>query len=354
MKIYTLTYDANYPSPGKFWTAPNSDFKIGLKVIKDGEELEEVKLLDGDTEIEADEDKTAGFTTFYVKSGEPGAKAYSVKATGVAEPFKLTHVTTDSTVFDVGGEGGGGVVPADVATKTWVNEQISSFVDEDELTAYATNESLTSYATKRFVEEKGYLTAVPDTYKTYDATKSSLSADGYATETWVSSKISSLTPTLPADISANSLQIKNNSYTVISASAGAQDDSGTLLVNGTAASLRVGTVNSTGSVRINSNGTTPSIEGGKGSGTEPAYSLSCDSTGHGILTLNTTTLNATELQSMKDLSGNVYAKADTLSSSAYGEAPKTASIQTVYETDWETLSASAVATTFYVVLPDPE
>lgn len=51
MKIYTLTYDANYPSPGKFWTAPNSDFKIGLKVIKDGEELEEVKLLDGDTEI---------------------------------------------------------------------------------------------------------------------------------------------------------------------------------------------------------------------------------------------------------------------------------------------------------------
>lgn len=41
---------------------------------------------------------------------------------------------TDSTVFEVGGEGGD--VPSDVATKTWVESQISDFVTDDELTGY--------------------------------------------------------------------------------------------------------------------------------------------------------------------------------------------------------------------------
>lgn len=44
--------------------------------------------------------------------------------------------------------------------------------------------------------------------------------------------------------------------------------------------------------------------------------------------------------------------------SAYAGATGTpaaiANMQTVYETDWETLSASAVSSTFYVVVPDPE
>lgn len=158
---------------------------------------------------------------------------------------------------------------------------------------------------------------------------------------------------VPANLSVETLQVKNSNYTVISASTGSQTDSGALVVNGTAATFRVGTTHTTGSVRINSNGTTPSIEGGKGTGAEAAYSLSCDSSGHGILALNTTTLNASELQSMKDLSGNVYAKADTLSSSAYGTAPKPTGMQAVYESAWATLSATADASTFYIVLPDP-
>lgn len=44
--------------------------------------------------------------------------------------------------------------------------------------------------------------------------------------------------------------------------------------------------------------------------------------------------------------------------SAYAGATGTpaaiSNMQTVYETDWETLSASAVSSTFYVVVPDPE
>lgn len=32
MKIFTQKYDLAMPSANKFWVAPNSDFKIGIKV----------------------------------------------------------------------------------------------------------------------------------------------------------------------------------------------------------------------------------------------------------------------------------------------------------------------------------
>lgn len=58
------------------------------------------------------------------------------------QKFKLVQIVTDSTVFEVGG---GGDVPADVATQTWVNSQISDFITDDALTAYATKAELTGY-----------------------------------------------------------------------------------------------------------------------------------------------------------------------------------------------------------------
>ena len=93
----------------------------------------------------------------------------------------------------------GGDVPADVATKTWVNEQISDFVEEDELTskadvssltAYATSDSLTAYATTD--ELTGYATKDDLTSKadvsslTAYATTDDLTA--YATKTDLTSK----------------------------------------------------------------------------------------------------------------------------------------------------------------------
>lgn len=57
------------------------------------------------------------------------------------------QVVTDSTVFDIGLSGGGGDVPADVATQSWVNSQISDFITEDALSDYAEESSLTAYAT---------------------------------------------------------------------------------------------------------------------------------------------------------------------------------------------------------------
>ena len=288
MKIYSNVFDLAFPSPNRFWVAPNSDFKIGIKIENKGQSYAGnfALKLNGET-LSPDETTTAGFKTYTVKSAGTGSVIYSIEVPDAQQKFTLVQIVTDSTVFDVGTSGGGDV-PADVATKSWVQSQISDFITE-----------------------------------------------------------------IPADLSAQTFAVKNASYTVISAGTGTENDSGVLNVNGTDAMLRVGPVNSTGSVRINSNGTTPSIEGGKGAGPEAAYSLSCDASGHGILALNTTTLNATELQTLKDFPSNVYTKSDTLSSTNYGTAPKASSMMTVYSSAWATLSATANANTFYVVLPDP-
>lgn len=145
MKVYTNTFDAVAPTPNRFWVPPYSDFGIGIKILgKDGQALSGVTLSADGEALSAEADKIDGFTIFNTASQGQGAKVYTAKAADLGTPFRLVQVVTDSTVFDKGGSGGS--VPADVATKTWVNEQISDFVDEDTLTAYATTDSLTAYA----------------------------------------------------------------------------------------------------------------------------------------------------------------------------------------------------------------
>lgn len=267
MKIYTQTYDLAKASPHRFWVAPFSEFKIGIKILeKDEISAKDFTLKAGSVEFTPDEDKIDNFTLFTIKSNDTGFVEYTIEVEGVAEKLKLMQIVTDSTVFEI--DASGGDVPADVATQTWVNSQISDFVTED----------------------------------------------------YVDSAISDFITEIPANLSAETFAVKNASYTVISAGTGTENDSGVLNVNGTAASLRVGTPQTTGSVRINSNGTTPSIEGGKGTGPEAAYSLSCDTTGHGILTLNTTSLNEAELTAIKALPSNVYTKSETSSAVELADA----------------------------------
>ena len=157
MKIYTSTFDLAYPSNSRFWVAQNSDFKIGIKITNKGADYAgEFTLKSGTTTFTADADKTAGFTTYTMKSLTPGGVTYTVEVPGAQQKFMLMQIVTDSTVFEVGALSGGGDVPADVATQTWVNSQISDFitaddltgyVEQDDLTAYATTDSLTAYAT---------------------------------------------------------------------------------------------------------------------------------------------------------------------------------------------------------------
>lgn len=158
MKIYTNVFDLARICPRRFWVAPYSDFKIGVKIAEKGApSAKDFAVKAGLTELTPDEDKVDGFTTYTLKSADTGFVEYTIEVEGVSEKLKLVQITTDSTVFEVGG--GGGDVPADVATQSWVNSQISDFVDEDwvesrisdfveedALTAYATKDELTAYA----------------------------------------------------------------------------------------------------------------------------------------------------------------------------------------------------------------
>ena len=40
MKIYTQEIDIALQSPKRFWVAPHSDFKIGIKIVKNGVPVE--------------------------------------------------------------------------------------------------------------------------------------------------------------------------------------------------------------------------------------------------------------------------------------------------------------------------
>ena len=135
MKIYTQTYDLAKASPHRFWVAPYSEFKIGIKLLeKDEISDKDFTLKAGSVEFTPDEDKIDNFTLFTIKSNDTGFVEYTIEVEGVAEKLKLMQIVTDSTVFEI--DASGGDVPADVATQTWVNSQISDFVEEDALTAY--------------------------------------------------------------------------------------------------------------------------------------------------------------------------------------------------------------------------
>ena len=185
MRIYSQVFDAVAPTPNRFWVPPYSDFGIGIKILgKDGQALSGVTLSADGEALSAEADKIDGFTIFNTASQGQGAKVYTAKAADLGTPFRLVQVVTDSTVFDKGGSGGSGE-PVDAYTKAETDALLSAKADETELTAYATTESLTGYATVEsltaYQPAGDYLTAVPDTYKTYDDTKTQLSTDGFAT-----------------------------------------------------------------------------------------------------------------------------------------------------------------------------
>ena len=165
MKIYTQTFELSQPTPNRFWVAPHSTFQFGIKVLgKDGSAVSGVKVYDGETELTPEAVQIDGFDLYTAVSGAPGGKTYRVVSGNTV--FTLMQVTTDSTVFEVAGEGGSidPSILSSYATKTWVEGQISDFVTEDalsdfikeddlsdfvtedDLTGYATTDSLSDYA----------------------------------------------------------------------------------------------------------------------------------------------------------------------------------------------------------------
>lgn len=140
MKIYTNTFDVSRPSPHRFWVPPYSDFKIGIKLVNAGVELEnDFTVAAGTTELIADETKIDGFTIYTLNSTDTGFVEYTITVDSLVQKFKLVQIVSDSTVFDIDERGGD---MSQYATKNWVESEISGFVDEDALTAYATYNAL--------------------------------------------------------------------------------------------------------------------------------------------------------------------------------------------------------------------
>ena len=317
MKIYTSTFDLAYPSNARFWVAQNSDFKIGIKITNKGADYAgEFTLKSGSTTFTPDASKTAGFTTYTLKSLTPGGVTYTVEVPGAQQKFTLMQIVTDSTVFEVGALSGGGDVPADVATQSWVNSQISDFITEealtgyvqqDELTAYATTDSLTAYATTDSLTayaEKDDLTAYATTDSlTAYAEKDDLTA--YATQNDLTSKADVSSLTAYAEVTSLTAYATKNDLT-------SKADVSSLTAYAETSAL---------------NAVTLSIEG--------ALTAIAD-------------INDNQIPSINNVLGSC------VQHQPYGEAPEVMNIIAAYESEWEeTLSAEADENTFYVILPDP-
>lgn len=100
MKIYSQLIDLSKMTPQTFYVPPHSKFKLGVKLVQEiafSVKLDDV-VLESDGEID-------GFSTYSLESATPGNTIYIVEAAN-GQKVKILQTTTDSTVFEVGGEGG--------------------------------------------------------------------------------------------------------------------------------------------------------------------------------------------------------------------------------------------------------
>lgn len=126
MKIYTNEIDLAKPILKKFYTAPCSDYKFGVKIVQD---MDYVIELDG-VELESD-GETGGYATYKMTSpNEQGIELFKIICENGQIAY-IKHVTTDSTVFDV--DEGGSAPIGDVVTKVNGESPINGNVDVDKL-----------------------------------------------------------------------------------------------------------------------------------------------------------------------------------------------------------------------------
>ena len=237
MKIYTQEIDIALQSPKRFWVAPFSDFKIGVKIVKNGVPVEnQFNVFNGDVELTPDQGLTNGFTTFTIKSTDTGSVEYKVVVAGVGETFKITQIVTNSTVFDVDLQ-----APAGTATQEWVENyvtaQTSAFIDETALAPYAkTSDIASTYATK--VELSDYattseMTSAISAATTDMATKTWVGQQDYATAGATTSAINAATSNKVTGSAIGSAPVVTNAvavYASVWASMSASANANTLYV----------------------------------------------------------------------------------------------------------------------------
>ena len=127
MKIYTNEIDLARPILKKFYTAPCSDYKFGVKIVQGKNYVIELNGV----ELKSD-GETGGYKTYKMTSpNEQGVELFKIICENGQIAY-IKHVTTDSTVFDVD-EWGSLEIPtktselvndSDFATNASVNEKI--------------------------------------------------------------------------------------------------------------------------------------------------------------------------------------------------------------------------------------
>lgn len=182
MRLYTLEFNCNTPTTQQVNVPTNTDFKVGIKVTKNGEVLDiaPAEMTLGGTA--ADATKTNGYVTFTSASGDTAKYESKTVAIEMEDGFQTTF-TLNINVYksqqgDIGDAGSGGGV-----TEQWVQDYVSAetsaFIDATALAPYATTSAMESYVA---AETSAFVTA------TEMGTAISNATDDMATQTWVGSQ----------------------------------------------------------------------------------------------------------------------------------------------------------------------
>lgn len=196
------TYDAKITANGVYHFVPSGRpvDEINITVDVAGSGKKEVSLTDT---------LTMNGTHSYIPEEDTVYK--DVELTVDVHPTeRLVQTYTTNGTKTITGEFNGGEITVDVDTDTVWGKITGNITDQTDLIDYVTGKdndiktwvesqgyltslSLNGYATESWVTSQGYITSIPDTYATKDWVSSqgyltSLSLTGYATESWVSSQ----------------------------------------------------------------------------------------------------------------------------------------------------------------------
>lgn len=148
MKFYTLEYNANLPTKQQVNIPTNTDYRIGVKVTKNGQVLDidpsEITL-GGKA---ADATKTNGYVTFTMASGDSAKYDSNVVALEMEDGFKATFSLNINVYKSQQGDIGGSA--SDKVTGTGVGQApvlsaMASVYESDWVTLSATADANTFY-----------------------------------------------------------------------------------------------------------------------------------------------------------------------------------------------------------------
>ena len=198
MKIYTNEIDLARPILKKFYTAPCSDYKFGVKIVQGTNYVIELNGV----ELESD-GETGGYKTYKMTSpNEQGVELFKIRFENGQISY-IKHVTTDSTVFDV--DEGGSATGGDGVKKVNGKSPIDGNVDVDKLKitdGFITGDVLMQNISNIENKLNGKANSVDIPTKTSELDNDS----DFATNASVDEKIGGVTSSIPTKVS----QIEND------------------------------------------------------------------------------------------------------------------------------------------------